>query len=1077
MIFLVLMLTPAYASQLDITKYSGVDEINGYARSNDQITIQATAEIYGNPTPDIAARRLKVYHSGISERFQTCSTFGQNTYKCTYTTTGVYSGTQNFKIDLLDADGTVVESTDKTITIDYLSPSIKKFEIIPKKTKENTITIDYKTEDYATGTGDTSTCSGIKETAFFVNNEKIASESGQTSQCTKENTIQYTAPATDSYEKITMCAKATDMLEQQSNTVCQDYEIDQHAPEITEVNVKDADGFIITGITSQKEITGTIEAVIQGDNDDVDVVTADFSSLNPSITELRAPDEIINNHYIWKNILITNPSECQIKIRAIDTLGNQAEETKTCTLPLDDSGPEAVKIETNHTDTDGTLLISSKGTITTEIREAGAGMYKKHAYMDLSSLGTYSTQQRANECHIKTGDVWECSWEISPNVPDGDYKIKLSPATRDDLDNGIASTIQETIRVDKNPPIIEDVDFTVDHAFAQYGDKTVKGDVIEFSIKTKDTQYSYANFTSLGGGYTPGICTGENTITCTFTQTITKSGPEKALITFDFFDRAGNKQTYSREITIYALSQDLSPEYWKSTVECSPKLIDRKTTTLKEQLVYCHVHLDSTNHEAEPIYTAIDETLSECTGTKQGIAEIQMINNGYQSRDPYIKITLSLSEFNINNMSLSCPIHISTQIGDYFSKTDEKEIIDINLEFYDLPMGEIYENLEKDIKWEMEKAMELNDWISDLVKIEEMARTICEWKTTATSLLTALDSVLGAFILPLQVLTADKDYQKSVDNLRKSICNNVKGPAEEWLFEREETKKETGMEKILGKDAGIIQSTWEWLDMFCDFLNCRLTWDDERYKEAEKSGGLAQGTATFLVGGGGGGTPAICKNVQEFFSGKIGLGETTYANYQKIQKDFKKPGEKTPQLTDVKESLFWSTICHCIPGIHYNINKLREINCKYALCLAQDVSTQGLNPAWCRAEKSYLQCTYVMGEIFSIFPLLSFYDKAVNTVKEWFENPLSIIDAVSGCLCGGCAEFGINPFCGDNAELTPAQQAEGYFICILPKTFSKVMDAVLSIQSMPSANKKDFEIGNSYCQQAMENDMIRQVYR
>jgi hypothetical protein len=158
----------------------------------------------------------------------------------------------------------------------------------------------------------------------------------------------------------------------------------------------------------------------------------------------------------------------------------------------------------------------------------------------------------------------------------------------------------------------------------------------------------------------------------------------------------------------------------------------------------------------------------------------------------------------------------------------------------------------------------------------------------------------------------------------------------------------------------------------------------------------------------------------------------------------------------------------------YNIDKMRQISCRYALCLAEDVQEKGIDPAWCRAEKSYLTCTYVMGEIFAIFPLLSFYDKTVNTVKEWFENPLSILGAVSGCLCGGCGTLPpALDLCSNKSPLTPTQQVTGYVICILPKTAAKVLDAVASVKSTKEAG--DITIGHSYCDEAEKNDVIRKL--
>jgi hypothetical protein len=308
---------------------------------------------------------------------------------------------------------------------------ITEYDITPLRGTNNKVSISYKAEDYSTTTGDTSECSGLKEIGFYVNNQKVAAEAGQNELCSKENFIDYTRSVND-YEKINLCVIATDMINQQSDPVCKEYEIDNQAPQITSVHVKDVDGFDITGLRSGVSLVGSIEAIVEGG--DVETVFADLSSLNPSLTGLQEPDESYADNYVWRDIAITSPSTCQVTIRATDDLGNEAIETKTCSLPVDDFGPEGVKIETNFTDEDNTLLISKKGTIELEIREAGAGLFKKHVYMDLSNLGRqYSTQQRADSCEIKVGDVWKCTWEVEPRVADRDYTIRLSPATRDDL--------------------------------------------------------------------------------------------------------------------------------------------------------------------------------------------------------------------------------------------------------------------------------------------------------------------------------------------------------------------------------------------------------------------------------------------------------------------------------------------------------------------------------------------------------------------------------------------------------------------------------------------------------------------
>jgi len=1065
---IIILLTPAYAQQLEITQYSGADEINGWAKSNDQIIIKATAEIYGNPTKEIAARRLKATHSGITKNFDQCSTYGANQYQCTYTTQGAYSGDQTFIIELTDAEENIIETQQKTISTDNLAPEITYFDVNPKRSKTTKATLEYTAEDYASSTGDTTKCSGLKEIQFLVNNAKAAADTGAKQECTKTNTIEYTRQVNE-YEQITICAKAIDYLEQQSAPYCIEYEIDRQAPQIQEIHVKDPDGFDMTAIQPETTITASIEAVITGNNNDIQTIKADLSSLNPGITGQKEPDEQYADTYIWRDIQITNPSNCEITITAADDLGNTATSTQTCTLPTDDTGPEIVQIQTNKTSEAGTYLMGNNGTITAEIREPGAGLHKKHVYMDISNIGrAYSTQQRADSCTIKTGDVWECKWKIQPKVPNGKYTVRINPNTRDDLDNPLQNAMEQTIQVDRTQPSIENVEYKVMHAFAEYGDLTVKGDTIEFKIQTKGTEYAYSDFTGIGGSHAPGTCTGTDLITCEFSQIIQKSGPDNATITFELYDRAGNKRSYTHDLVIYGIAEDSSPEYWNSTIECSPKLIDRSTTTQQEQMVYCHIKLHTTNEEAEPVYTSVN--FNECTGYKQGIAKLQMMNNGMGSTDPYMRIKLALSEFKINNMSFSCPVHISTKIGEYFSKTDEEEDVDINLEFYDLPIGELYENIEKDIEHHMEFAMKNQAWIDDVEEYMEWARTICGWKNKFSGILSALDATVSALvpILAALELAGESETAKELGDVRVQACQNVRGPMEQWLFGK--TEKDKGE---LGKEIKIL---WQVLEMMCDFVNCKLTWDDEKYQALKEEGALGEyGEAGggFLVAIGGGGVPEICQGAENLLGGNLGMGTHAYSEYQKLQSKLQQTDEPKQRLVNVEESIVWSTACTCLPGIIHNLHKIRQINCKYALCLAEEVSAQGIDPAWCRAEKSYLTCTYVMGEIFSILPLAAIYDKTINTLKEWYTNPITLIGAVSGCLCGGCPG-GLDLFCDEDSELSPAAQAGAYLVCIAPKTASKIMDAVASYESLRTASK-GFEIGTGYCTQAEQNEVINDI--
>ena len=187
--------------------------------------------------------------------------------------------------------------------------------------------------------------------------------------------------------------------------------------------------------------------------------------------------------------------------------------------------------------------------------------------------------------------------------------------------------------------------------------------------------------------------------------------------------------------------------------------------------------------------------------------------------------------------------------------------------------------------------------------------------------------------------------------------------------------------------------------------------------------------------------------------------------YEKISKMLgRKPGE-SQTLIDVKESLIWSTVCFCIPGILYNLNKLREIECRYAVCLAQDVKEQGIPVSWCKDEKHYLTCTFIVGEIFSIIPYAALADKVITVIKDIFANPISIVQVVSGCLCGGCKGTVLESidFCASDTT----EAGWGYVFCAVSKTVSKVGDAIASYEGMEDSHYWSLKAGgNSWCKQA-----------
>ena len=92
---------------------------------------------------------------------------------------------------------------------------------------------------------------------------------------------------------------------------------------------------------------------------------------------------------------------------------------------------------------------------------------------------------------------------------------------------------------------------------------------------------------------------------------------------------------------------------------------------------------------------------------------------------------------------------------------------------------------------------------------------------------------------------------------------------------------------------------------------------------------------------------------------------------------------------DVKDSLIFSTLTLCLPGIlekgmEWKQNKCQLVVCKY------DAITNGLDPSFCEKQDAYRTCKYIVGEMFAI-PPFSLVEFVRSYVAEILANPVGIL--------------------------------------------------------------------------------------
>lgn len=80
----------------------------------------------------------------------------------------------------------------------------------------------------------------------------------------------------------------------------------------------------------------------------------------------------------------------------------------------------------------------------------------------------------------------------------------------------------------------------------------------------------------------------------------------------------------------------------------------------------------------------------------------------------------------------------------------------------------------------------------------------------------------------------------------------------------------------------------------------------------------------------------------------------------------------------------------CIPGLIVNLNEYRQIKCRYALCLLDDVPN-GTPMQACKDAREFASCVYIFSNIFGAFNIAAYWDNIINTVKEIFVSPVALI--------------------------------------------------------------------------------------
>ncbi|MEK6822402.1 MAG: hypothetical protein AABY13_01125, partial [Nanoarchaeota archaeon] len=605
-------------------------------------------------------------------------------------------------------------------------------------------------------------------------------------------------------------------------------------------------------------------------------------------------------------------------------------------------------------------------------------------------------------------------------------------------------------------------------------------------------------FSALGGSNaTP--CTSRSGAVCVFSTPITTSGPINATSTFTFTDSAGNNATIQHGLFVYGIRNETSPNYWTNSVTCSPSLVDRSVTRLINVRLYCHIALKTSTPDASTATIAFDPRT--CTGDIGAISDLGLSNNYVGSTEPVLYTLLQARDFNMTSLDYTCPLRITTRVGDFISINHEVENASVHIGFYSRPQADLSKSVLAKFDKAKKDALKLDTLIGSLKKLFEVFEKICTIRAAIVDALAAMDSVMAS----VDYVKSGLELQKAGTELELNACAPYCPTLNLLVNAQNEIIRAAGLQKFFAglkvpDPPGIIGKLQVMRQQFAS-LDPRAKALDTSVQTTQQNAVVAQKAAMFQC-------VATLAVIQASPAGLTGLDKECVAAIAKmnrlidasakleesrqkicgfkegkLQEAFTKSIDKFAKrfcsfvycdsgpldsanglfektfsvlgggLLDVngfltkstglnpginkKESLVWSVASLCLPGIINNIDKYRQVNCNYALCIGKDVVERGLPISQCEKKREAQMCAFVWGEVFNAVPFVHTLDGWVNTVKELVTNPLAAMAFLLGQYC--------KSFCGKDLSKISSTQ---YKICAFPKTLDALAKVIKDVQGI-----------------------------
>jgi hypothetical protein len=939
----------AYAITPD--QYSGeLKEIRVYGNENATKALRPDSMLYIDALvgkANLSPSRL-TFTEG--QTFNTCVPYAGGS-KCTLAltpATALDEGIKDYTITYFPPEGTPY-SLSGSYVVDGTPPKVNTFRVTPSVVGKDELTISYSAVDYAGSTA--AFCAGLagfeiaSDPLFQTLVTDVKVEPADISDCAKTGTLKVAAPTkTGQY---IWYARAYDRLGNFDYGFKQTtFEVDADAPVIGVPRLYKAGTQLnFTGV-------GTFDYELRIEITDAhglkDVPVLDIAK------GIGVCDQLGPTAYdcAWPVIETTDSTKRTItgKITAEDTVGNKVEKTISVGVGIDESAPLIGFFGSEY----GEYIKAKNNTLKLHAQEQESGFDKSTVYADLHLINSaYGTTKHPDKC-----DKEWCYWyNIDTPKSEGTYTARVFIS---DL-VGHLSFADTTFTLDKTAPVIKNIVQTPEFSTAE--------EPLFFILNATDNtgiSRAAANISDISSDkISVAECVEEdNLTTCVFEATGLKTYASSGNIKFTITDNAGNTVSQVYKMTLYEADYNSVPNELTVTVrQTQPASITKEVAENIPTKLFVGLDIEYKNKDVQ----IIGMGQPNCLGLQQlNLLVNTGSDNPYWVSEDYMVFVIQLDNATaaLSNIELNCTADFIVRKNTKIFYNPERENIFANVSIIsattiDDNLVDRIDGIERNVNDVLSWAKQTNDILQSMIQVCDAFnafKDVYDFMQTVKPVIYGVLSVLYAY--PYTRAAANEAWK----GYSAGVCYVAVAKNYAWPNTDPANLGALAQEKLTGGAFGEFKGYRGWVRNICAFVKCRQCNTDWSFVNDLVNIESVEKTELFGQGG-------MLQDVDL----SVGI--------------------------DPFKSWAVSLSCLCLPGVVYNVEKYRQIECIHARCLIENAKL-GQSTGYCDNEDAVRKCVFWYGGLLQLVPGYLFAQMVISKITAILTNlPVRLILAAKGKFC------------------------------------------------------------------------------